>query len=47
VIREAIFQETDVAQIDHMNAEIGDRRAVTDFAATLYSGQIISMEVRT
>lgn len=48
VMREAIFQEYDIAQIDSMTSEIpNDRRVTTEFTATLYSGQKISMEVTT
>jgi hypothetical protein len=48
VMREAIFQETDVAQIDRIDAVLDseNRQATADFSARLYSGQIISMEVR-
>lgn len=47
VMREAIFQETDVAQVDDVNAEIGEKTVGTEFDATLYSGKKISMEVTT
>jgi hypothetical protein len=46
VLREAIFQEPDIRQIETMDAEVGnDRQPTATFAATLYSGQTISMEV--
>jgi hypothetical protein len=47
VLREAIFQETDIAQIDNMKAEVGERNINAEFFATLYNGQTISMEVNT
>jgi len=46
VFREAIFQETDVVQIDHLSAELNDKRHVTaNFSARLLSGRVISSEV--
>ncbi|MEA4901847.1 DUF2634 domain-containing protein [Desulfitobacterium sp.] len=47
VLREAIFQETDVAQVDDVTAEIGDKTVSAAFNATLYSGRKIGMEVKT
>jgi hypothetical protein len=47
VLREAIFQETDIAQIDNVTAEVGGRTITASFFATLYNGQTISMEVST
>ncbi len=47
VLRAAIFQETDVAQVDDVKAEIEEKTAVAKFEATLYSGQKIGMEVTT
>jgi hypothetical protein len=47
VLREAIFQEQDVQSVDEMLTDIGSRSVTSAFAATLYSGQIISMEVAT
>jgi len=46
VYREAIFQESDVAQIDRLKADIDGRHITAEFSGRLYSGQIISMEVR-
>ena len=45
VLREAIFQETDVEQIDQLDAETDGRELSVAFSGTLYSGQTISMEV--
>ena len=45
VLREAIFQETDVEQIDQLDAETDGRELNVAFSGTLYSGQTISMEV--
>ena len=45
VLREAIFQETDVEQIDQLDAETDGRELSVTFSGTLYSGQTISMEV--
>ena len=45
VLREAIFQETDVEQIDRLDAETDGRELSVAFSGTLYSGQTISMEV--
>ena len=45
VLREAIFQEPDVATVDNLTSDIGGRAISATFAATLYSGKIISMEV--
>lgn len=45
VLREAIFQETDVAQVDDVTAEIGDKAVSAAFDATLNSGRKIGMEV--
>lgn len=47
VLREAIFQETDVAQVDDVSAEIGDKAVSAAFDATLNSGRKIGMEVMT
>lgn len=45
VIREAVFQETDVAQVDSLETDRSGRSLSVELAATLYSGQKISMEV--
>ena len=45
VLREAIFQETDVEQIDQLDTETDGRELSVAFSGTLYSGQTISMEV--
>lgn len=45
VLREAIFQETDVEQIDQLDAETDGRELSVTFSGTLYSGQTISTEV--
>ena len=47
VLREAIFQEPDVAQVNSTSADIGEKTIDAAFAATLKSGQTISMEVTT
>ena len=47
VLREAIFQETDVAQVDEVTADIGGKAVGAAFNAKLASGKIISMEVTT
>lgn len=47
VLRAAIFQEGDVEHIDDITAEIAEKEITAAFAATLYSGRIISMEVTT
>lgn len=46
VLRDAILQETDVEQIDQLDATIDGRGLEVAFSGTLYSGQSISMEVR-
>lgn len=45
VLRGAIFQETDVAQIDSMSCETDGRALSVAFSATLNSGKTVSMEV--
>jgi len=45
VIREAIFQETDVAQVGSLETAINGRALSVAFTGTLYSGQTISTEV--
>ena len=45
VIRAAIFQEVEVSHIDTMDTEVANKTISTAFAATLYSGNTISMEV--
>jgi hypothetical protein len=45
VLREAIFQEGDVVQVDDVTADIGDKTVGAAFNAKLSSGKIISMEV--
>lgn len=47
VLRESIFQEGDVAQVDDVEAEIGGKAVGAAFNAKLSSGKIISMEVTT
>ena len=47
VLREAIFQEGEVSQINSVIAKINGRTVESEFDATLYSGRIISMEVNT
>ena len=47
VLRDAIFQEGDVSQVNSVTAEINGRTVESEFDATLYSGRIISMEVTT
>lgn len=47
VLRDAIFQEPDVSQIEEVTGEIDGRKATAAFRAALYSGQEISMEVTT
>lgn len=45
VLREAIFQETDVEQIDQLAVGIDGRDLNAAFSGTLYGGRTISMEV--
>lgn len=45
VIREAVFQEGDVAQIDDLKTDSSGRSLGVELSATLYGGQTISMEV--
>lgn len=45
VLREAIFQEQDIASIESMAAEVDGRILHAQFSGTLYSGRTISMEV--
>jgi len=45
VLRDAILQEQDVAQVDSVSAEIAGRSIAASFKGTLYSGQTISTEV--
>lgn len=45
VLRDAILQEQDVAQVDSIAAEIEGRGMAASFKGTLYSGQTISTEV--
>lgn len=47
VLREAIFQETDVAQVNRVTADIGEMAVTAEFEGQLYSGKTISMEVTT
>lgn len=47
VLREAIFQETDVEQVDDVDADIGEKTVGAAFNAKLSSGKTISMEVTT
>ena len=43
--RRSDLQETDVEQIDQLDAETDGRELSVTFSGTLYSGQTISMEV--
>lgn len=45
VVREAIFQEETVTQIDSIAHEVDGRHIDIEFSGTLSSGQTISMEV--
>lgn len=45
VIREAIFQETDVARVDELNVSYDGRNVSAEFSATLVDGEQISLEV--
>ncbi|OPZ65883.1 MAG: hypothetical protein BWY85_00242 [Firmicutes bacterium ADurb.Bin506] len=45
VIRDAVFQEGDVAQIDALETDKSGRSLSVGLTATLYSGRQISMEV--
>ena len=45
VLRAAIYQEKDVSYIEKANADIEGKTINATFAATLYSGKVISMEV--
>lgn len=47
VLREAIFQEPDVSQVDSVTADIGNKAVNAAFDATLSSGGVINMEVTT
>lgn len=45
VLRDAILQEQDVAQVDSVAVDITGRSIEASFKGTLYSGQTISTEV--
>jgi len=45
VVREAIFQETDVSRIDEMNVTYDGRSVTAEFVATLTNGETIALEV--
>ena len=47
VLREAIFQEPEVSQVDSLKSEAGNKAVKAEFEATLLSGGKISMEVTT
>ena len=47
VMRDAIFQESDVSQVDDLTTEIGSKTVTLAFEATLYSGNKLGMEVTT
>ncbi len=45
IIREAIFQETDVSRIDKLNVTYDGRSVTAEFTAVLTDGEKISLEV--
>lgn len=45
ILREAIFQETDVSRIDKMSVSCDGRNVSAEFSATLVNGEQISLEV--
>lgn len=45
ILREAIFQETDVSRIDKMSVSYDGRNVSAEFSATLVNGEQISLEV--
>lgn len=45
ILREAIFQETDVSRIDSITAKYDGRSVTAEFSATLVSGEKIHLEV--
>lgn len=45
IIREAIFQEDDVSQIDSITVSYDGRSVTTEFTATLVNGETITSEV--
>ena len=45
IIREAIFQETDVARVDELTVSYDGRSVSAEFSATLVDGEQISLEV--
>ena len=46
IIREAIFQEDDVARIDSLTASYDGRSVTSEFTATLVNGETITSEVK-
>jgi len=45
VVREAVFQETDVSRIDELNVTYDGRSVTAEFVATLTNGETIALEV--
>lgn len=45
VLREAVFQESEVSRIDELNVSYNGRSVSAEFSATLMSGEQISLEV--
>lgn len=45
ILREAIFQESEVSRIDEMTVSYDGRSVSAEFSATLVSGEKISLEV--